>query len=58
MAQGRRCRDGGMEGDCVTQAETAEEMLHQAACHAQWAHGMQAFAPEVLAVVRATRRNT
>lgn len=58
MAKGRRCRAVGRECDCVTQADTAEEMLHQAAAHAQLAHGMQAFAPEVLTVVRATIRNT
>ena len=58
MAKVLRCRDVGMECDFVTQAETAEERLQQAACHAQLAHGMQEGAPEILAGVRATIRNT
>lgn len=42
MAKVLYCRDVGFDCDAVVQAETEEEILQQAAAHAQTVHGMQA----------------
>jgi predicted small metal-binding protein len=53
MAKVLRCRDVGMECDFVARAETEEEILKQAAEHAETVHNMKEIPEEVLAKVRA-----
>ena len=53
MAKVLRCRDLGMECDFVARAETEEEILKQAAEHAETVHNMKEIPEEVLAKVRA-----
>jgi predicted small metal-binding protein len=57
MAKVLRCRDVGL--DCVGElrATTEEEILRQAAEHAQTVHQMQEMPPEVWAHVRAAIRD-
>jgi predicted small metal-binding protein len=45
------CRDVGFECDGVIRAQSEEEVLRQAAEHAQTQHGVQ-FTPELAAQVR------
>lgn len=57
MAKVLRCRDVGMDCDFVTRAATEEEILKQAAAHAQTAHNMKDIPAEVVAKVRAAIRD-
>ncbi|NIS61374.1 MAG: DUF1059 domain-containing protein [Proteobacteria bacterium] len=52
-----RCRDVGMDCDFVARGETEEEILKQAAEHADTDHGMKEIPEEVLAKVRAAIRD-
>ncbi len=53
MAKVLRCRDVGMDCDFEARAETEEEILKQAAQHAETVHNMKEIPEEVLAKVRA-----
>ncbi len=53
MAKVLRCRDVGMDCDFVARGETEEEILRQAAEHADKDHGMKEIPEDVLAQVRA-----
>jgi predicted small metal-binding protein len=57
MAKVLRCRDVGMECDFIARANTEEEILKQAAEHAQTTHNMKDIPPEVVAKVRAAIRD-
>jgi predicted small metal-binding protein len=57
MAKILRCRDVGLDCEGEIRAETEEEMLRQAAAHAQTAHNRKAMPPEVVEKVRAAIRN-
>ena len=53
MAKVLSCRDVGMDCDFVARGATEQEVLQQAAAHAQNDHGMSSIPPEVLEKVRA-----
>ncbi len=57
MAKVLRCRDVGMDCDFVARANTEEEILKQAAEHAQTTHNMKDIPQEVVAKVRAAIRD-
>ncbi|NIM96507.1 MAG: DUF1059 domain-containing protein [candidate division Zixibacteria bacterium] len=57
MAKVMRCRDVGMDCDFVARGETEEEVLKQAAQHADMAHDLKEIPDEVLAKVRAAIRD-
>jgi predicted small metal-binding protein len=57
MAKVLRCRDVGMECDFIARTNTEEEILKQAAEHAQTTHNMKDIPPEVVAKVRAAIRD-
>jgi predicted small metal-binding protein len=46
------CREVGMDCDYVARGNSEEEILAQAAVHAQHVHGMQDISPEVLEKVK------
>ncbi len=50
------CRDVGFDCDGVIRAQTEEELLKQAAEHAQKVHNLKEITPEVVAKVRAAIR--
>ncbi len=50
------CRDVGFDCDGVIRAETEEEILKQAAEHAQKVHNLKEITPEVVEKVRAAIR--
>lgn len=50
------CRDVGMDCDFVARADTEDELLQQAAVHAQAVHSVQVLPPELVAAVRAAIR--
>ncbi len=50
------CRDVGFDCDGVIRAETEQEILKQAAEHAQKAHNLKEITPEVVEKVRAAIR--
>ena len=56
MAKVLRCSDVGFECDGVIRAETEEEVLKQAAAHAQEAHNLQEMTDEVVEKVRGAIR--
>lgn len=51
-----RCRDLGLDCDAVIRAGTEEEILKQAAEHAQAVHDMKELPAEVVVKVRAAIR--
>ncbi len=51
------CRDVGFDCDGVLRAETEQEILKQAAEHAQKAHNLKEITPEVVEKVRAAIRD-
>jgi predicted small metal-binding protein len=57
MAKVLRCRDVGFDCEAVIRADTDEEVLAQAAAHAKTVHGLKEVTPEVVAAVRAARRD-
>lgn len=57
MAKVLRCSDVGFECDGVIRAETEEEVLKQAAQHAQEAHNLLEMTDEVVEKVRAAIRD-
>lgn len=57
MAKVLHCKDVGMDCDFVARAETEQEILQQAAAHAQTTHGMHDIPPEVVAKVRSVIRD-
>jgi predicted small metal-binding protein len=57
MAKVLRCRDVGMDCDFVARANTEEEILKQAAQHAQTTHNMKDIPQEIVAKVRAAIRD-
>jgi predicted small metal-binding protein len=57
MAKVLRCRDVGLDCEGELRADTEEELLRQAAEHAQTAHQMKDMPPEVVAKVRAAIRD-
>ena len=56
MAKVLKCRDVGFDCDAVVRAETEEEVLQQAAAHAETVHGVT-VTPEVAQGVRAEIRD-
>jgi predicted small metal-binding protein len=57
MAKVLRCSDVGFECDGEIRAETEEEVLKQAAEHAQKAHNLQEMTDEVVEKVRGAIRD-
>jgi predicted small metal-binding protein len=57
MAKVVHCKDVGFDCDGVIRAATEEEVLAQAAEHAQTVHGLKEVTPEVVAAVRAAVRH-
>jgi predicted small metal-binding protein len=57
MAKVLRCRDVGFDCDGVIRAETEEEVLKQAAEHAQTVHDLKEISEEVVEKVRAAIRD-
>jgi len=57
MAKIMRCKDVGMDCDFVARGETEEEVLKQAAEHADTVHDLKEIPDEVLAKVRAAIRD-
>lgn len=53
MAKVLACRDVGMDCDFVARGATEQDVLQQAAVHAQHDHGMTNIPPEVLQKVQA-----
>jgi predicted small metal-binding protein len=57
MAKVLRCRDVGLDCEGEIRANTEEEILRQAAEHAQTTHNMKDMPPEVVQKVRAAIRD-
>jgi predicted small metal-binding protein len=57
MAKVLRCRDVGLDCEGELRANTEEELLRQAAEHAQSVHNMKDMPPDVVAKVRAAIRD-
>jgi predicted small metal-binding protein len=57
MAKVLRCRDVGLDCEGEIRAETEEEIMRQAAEHAQTKHNMKDMPPEVVQKVRAAIRD-
>lgn len=57
MAKVLRCRDVGMDCNFVARGQTEEELLKEAAEHAQSAHNMDEIPKEVVEKVRAAIRD-
>jgi predicted small metal-binding protein len=57
MAKVLRCRDVGLACDGEIRAKTEEEIMRQAAEHAQAKHNMTEMSPEVVQKVRAAIRD-
>ncbi|MGH7627837.1 MAG: DUF1059 domain-containing protein [Gemmatimonadales bacterium] len=56
MAKHLRCRDLGMNCDFEARGATEEDILRQAAAHAQHAHQIAEMPPELASQVRAAIR--
>ncbi|MFN2220693.1 MAG: DUF1059 domain-containing protein [Anaerolineae bacterium] len=56
MAKVMKCRDVGFDCEAVVRAETEDEVLAQAAAHAQSVHGVKEITPEIEKAVRAAIR--
>lgn len=57
MAKVMKCRDVGFDCEGVVRAETEDEVLAQAAAHAQSVHGVQEITPEIVQAVRSAIRD-
>jgi predicted small metal-binding protein len=57
MAKVLRCRDVGLDCEGELRADTEEELMRQAAEHAQTTHHMKDLSPEVVEKVRAAIRD-
>ena len=57
MAKVLRCRDVGLDCEGELRGETEEEILRQAAEHAQSAHNIRDMSPELVQKVRAAIRD-
>jgi predicted small metal-binding protein len=57
MAKVLRCRDVGLDCEGEIRADTEEEILRQAAEHAQSTHNMEEMPSEVVEKVRAAIRD-
>ncbi len=57
MAKVLRCRDVGLDCEGELRAETEEEIMRQAAEHAQTTHNMQDMPSELVQKVRAAIRD-
>lgn len=57
MAKILRCRDVGFDCDRVVRADSEDEILRQAAQHAQRDHGLETIGEEVVRKVRAAIRD-
>jgi predicted small metal-binding protein len=53
MMKKLHCRDLGFDCDQVVVAESEEEILSQAAAHAQQVHGLPEVTPEIVEAVKA-----
>jgi predicted small metal-binding protein len=53
MAKVMKCRDVGFDCDAVVRADTEDDVLAQAAAHAQSVHGVEEITPEIEKAVRA-----
>jgi predicted small metal-binding protein len=56
MAKHLRCRDLGMNCDFEARGATEEDIMRQAAAHAQSAHQISEMPPELASQVRAAIR--
>jgi predicted small metal-binding protein len=52
MEKHLRCRDVGMDCDFEARGKTEDEVMRQAAAHAQRTHGIQEITPELADRVR------
>jgi predicted small metal-binding protein len=52
MEKHLRCRDVGMDCDFEVRGKTEDEVMRQAAAHAQRTHGIQEITPELADRVR------
>ena len=57
MAKVLRCKDVGFECEGVIHADTEEEVLQQAAAHAQTVHNVTELTEEIVEKVRAAIRD-
>jgi predicted small metal-binding protein len=57
MAKVLRCRDVGLDCEGELRGETEEEILRQAAEHAQSAHNIRDMSPDLVQKVRAAIRD-
>ena len=57
MAKVLTCREVGMDCDFVARGENEDEIMTQAAAHAQKDHGFHTIPPEVAEKVRAAIRD-
>ena len=57
MAKVLTCREVGMDCDFVARGNSEEEIMAQAAAHAQKDHGFQSIPPEVVEKVKAAIRD-
>lgn len=53
MAKVLTCREVGMDCEFVARGNTEEEIMVQAAAHAQKVHGFESIPPEVVEKVKA-----
>jgi predicted small metal-binding protein len=52
-----RCRDVGLDCDYEVRAQTEDEVMRQAAAHAQRVHGINEISPDLANRVRAAIRS-
>jgi predicted small metal-binding protein len=52
-----RCRDVGLDCDYEVRGRTEEEVMREAATHAQRVHGISEISPELATKVRAAIRS-
>lgn len=57
MAKVLTCREVGMDCDFVARGDSEDEIMAQAAVHAQKDHGFETIPPEVIEKVKAAIRN-
>ena len=57
MTKVMKCKDVGFDCEAVVRAETEDEVLAQAAAHAQSVHGVEEITPEIADAVRAAIRD-
>lgn len=56
MAKTLKCRDVGLDCDFQTRGETEDDVMQQAAAHAQRDHGITEITPDLAARVHAAIR--